>query len=606
MIKKQINFANIYFIFLYLCYKQKLTMKKLLLISIIALCNTVFAQYENYIHANVTDPRAWKWGQGKISQTNIEITPKGLFAEVSLFLTFAANKEYNTNSYSQFYDTDTVEYSLNFSLPKEANVIDSWLWIDNQTISKALLLERGIATAVYEGIVKRRKDPSIFYKNSSGYYELKVFPMIYDGERRVKISYLIPFKMQNSKLTLSLPSNFLSSSYSNSYYYNQSNINPDNFKIKVNADANWNSISYFKQTISGTTISNFASTTLQPNVSTTINRLNTGENIFLQFDSPFVNGTFYSQYQIGNETFYQLGIVPNQLSGFPSSLTSSNLLLPDLDIITDVSNSLINFRQKQPTTFTNFKSQNMYAEFGVFNSNATQFKASAKFSINSNLIESQLTISGNNTAITSDSMLRKQWAGLRISSLEKEYESNYYYYYYSTVYTDSNYIKNRNQVLFLSLKNRVLATNTSFLALEPAMTNPVCNTCVSVKNNTEFAYSTLNLVTSNGNNDNIPFILSSNNTVFVLSTNDAISVTNFEIYPNPISTILNIKTGNEIEISKIEIINLVGEIIFTKNVKNDFENTHILDISKETKSGIYLLRIYHKKGVFVQKIAIEN
>lgn len=581
-------------------------MKKLLLISIIALCNTVFAQYENYIHANVTDPRAWKWGQGKISQTNIEITPKGLFAEVSLFLTFAANKEYNTNSYSQFYDTDTVEYSLNFSLPKEANVIDSWLWIDNQTISKALLLERGIATAVYEGIVKRRKDPSIFYKNSSGYYELKVFPMIYDGERRVKISYLIPFKMQNSKLTLSLPSNFLSSSYSNSYYYNQSNINPDNFKIKVNADANWNSISYFKQTISGTTISNFASITLQPNVSISINRLNTGENIFLQFDSPFVNGTFYSQYQIGNETFYQLGIVPNQLSGFPSSLTSSNLLLPDLDIITDVSNSLINFRQKQPTTFTNFKSQNMYAEFGVFNSNATQFKASAKFSINSNLIESQLTISGNNTAITSDSMLRKQWAGLRISSLEKEYESNYYYYYYSTVYTDSNYIKNRNQVLFLSLKNRVLATNTSFLALEPAMTNPVCNTCVSVKNNTEFAYSTLNLVTSNGNNDNIPFILSSNNTVFVLSTNDAISVTNFEIYPNPISTILNIKTGNEIEISKIEIINLVGEIIFTKNVKNDFENTHILDISKETKSGIYLLRIYHKKGVFVQKIAIEN
>ncbi|TAF72367.1 MAG: T9SS C-terminal target domain-containing protein [Bacteroidetes bacterium] len=581
-------------------------MKKLLLISIIALCNTVFAQYENYIHANVTDPRAWKWGQGKISQTNIEITPKGLFAEVSLFLTFAANKEYNTNSYSQFYDTDTVEYSLNFSLPKEANVIDSWLWIDNQTISKALLLERGIATAVYEGIVKRRKDPSIFYKNSSGYYELKVFPMIYDGERRVKISYLIPFKMQNSKLTLSLPSNFLSSSYSNSYYYNQSNINPDNFKIKVNADANCNSISYFKQTISGTTISNFASITLQPNVSTTINRLNTGENIFLQFDSPFVNGTFYSQYQIGNETFYQLGIVPNQLSGYPSSLTSSNLLLPDLDIITDVSNSLINFRQKQPTTFTNFKSQNMYAEFGIFNSNATQFKASAKFSINSNLIESQLTFSGNNTAITSDSMLRKQWAGLRISSLEKEYESNYYYYYYSTVYTDSNYIKNRNQVLFLSLKNRVLATNTSFLALEPAMTNPVCNNCVSVKNNTEFAYSTLNLVTSNGNNDNIPFILSSNNTVFVLSANDAISVTNFEIYPNPISTILNIKTGNDIEVSNIEIINLVGEIIFTKNVKNDFENTHILDISKETKSGIYLLRIYHKKGVFVQKIAIEN
>ncbi|WP_160138510.1 T9SS type A sorting domain-containing protein [Chryseobacterium sp. c4a] len=67
----------------------------------------------------------------------------------------------------------------------------------------------------------------------------------------------------------------------------------------------------------------------------------------------------------------------------------------------------------------------------------------------------------------------------------------------------------------------------------------------------------------------------------------------FIIYPNPVKDILNIKTKETI--NKIEIYDLAGRIINSKNVKENSVN--VSDLIK----GSYLIKLFLKDKVFVQK-----
>jgi hypothetical protein len=74
---------------------------------------------------------------------------------------------------------------------------------------------------------------------------------------------------------------------------------------------------------------------------------------------------------------------------------------------------------------------------------------------------------------------------------------------------------------------------------------------------------------------------------------------NFIIYPNPIKSILKIENTSSSEISSIEIFNMLG-----KKVKSKETNFNVINISKFSK-GIYFLKIKTDKGSVIKKIIKE-
>lgn len=145
-------------------------------------------------------PRSGGWGgvedQLEISNARLVVEPQGLYFQVDMYLEFAISPTYNYTEWKE------VEYF--FDLPKQAVVIDSWLWIENY-ISKGIILDADSASQVYEGIVNRQTDPSILLKRSPTRYELRIYPITSQLPRTVKISYLVPAEVDKEYLFSSLP-----------------------------------------------------------------------------------------------------------------------------------------------------------------------------------------------------------------------------------------------------------------------------------------------------------------------------------------------------------------------------------------------------------------
>lgn len=153
----------------------------------------------------VMDPQNWYDHPGSIDEASLVIKPKGIYMEVNMYLTFSAQESF-------FYPEDTLEVILDFKLPEDAIVHDSWLWIDDEII-KADIIDRWTASEIYEEIVDRRQDPSILFKDGADVYQLRIFPMAANSTRMVKISYLTPTKWRNGEVLVDLPYEILAASY---------------------------------------------------------------------------------------------------------------------------------------------------------------------------------------------------------------------------------------------------------------------------------------------------------------------------------------------------------------------------------------------------------
>ena len=137
-------------------------MKKLITLLLLLQSSLAFC----YNQLTVSDARnSWYSYMGTIEEATLSVSPKGLFMEYGLYLTFSAR---GTN----FNQNDSVEVVLDFELPQNAIVTDSWLWI-GEDISKAIIMDRWSASSIYEDIVKRRKDPSILTKENETQYRLR-------------------------------------------------------------------------------------------------------------------------------------------------------------------------------------------------------------------------------------------------------------------------------------------------------------------------------------------------------------------------------------------------------------------------------------------------
>ena len=265
---------------------------KRLLLSCIGLLASGWLFAQNY-QLSVADVRqSAVRRQGTIEEATLSVRTKGLYMEYGLYLTFSARgATFNTNG-------DSLEVVLNFTLPSEAIVHDSWLWID-ENIVKARMYDRWTAGAIYESIVNRRKDPSILVKNNATSYQLRVFPMAKNSTRKVKITWLQPVNLYNSRAVAELPFSILKASANPVQDFNLLVWSDDRFQAPQFADQQGLQFELVDDPQTGT----FYRTSLTPDWY--------NEGLQLQFASPLQDGMFASTFTNGDEKYYQLAISPS-------------------------------------------------------------------------------------------------------------------------------------------------------------------------------------------------------------------------------------------------------------------------------------------------------
>lgn len=263
----------------------------------------------------VGDPRnSWWTTPGTIEQASLTIRPKGLYLEYRLYLTFSSRGSYWTNP------QDTLEVTLDFDLPENAIVNDSWLWIGNDII-KAKLLDRWTASTIYEDIVKRRRDPSILIKQSATQYELRVFPMAGNQTRKVKINYLMPLTWNKGTVAASLPTEILKGS----------NFRPSVFPVYTWTNEEWNipaiagnaDIKFIPKT--DVVLGDYQEALIPLSI------YENNSNLKVSFSAPLLNGIYFSPYQQDTlgDGIYQLAIFPDQF--LTTQVNKKTAVLVDYD-----------------------------------------------------------------------------------------------------------------------------------------------------------------------------------------------------------------------------------------------------------------------------------
>jgi hypothetical protein len=267
-------------------------MKKFLFTSMIVLFSFLSGNVSGYSYLTVSDPRSGWWNdQGTIEEAEIHVRPKGIFMDIDLFLTFSARDSY-------FSPSDTLEVVLYFELPQDAIVHDSWLWFGEDTLV-ARLLDKWTATSIYEGVVKRRRDPSILQRLYNNQYELRIFPMAANQTRKVKISFMLPTRWNKEKVSVSLIDELLETS----------KYPVQNLKVITWEDETWKNP--VLQGAAGISFTAQNSASLGAHYRADVGTQYLNNLLSVSFDSPVQDGVYISKYKNGEEGIYQMAMLPS-------------------------------------------------------------------------------------------------------------------------------------------------------------------------------------------------------------------------------------------------------------------------------------------------------
>lgn len=264
-------------------------------------------QSQNFTNLRVVNPENWVSAKSTIEEAQFTIRPRGVYMEVGMYLTFSAK---GATRYSNILQdtinleeaTDDLEAQLQFSLPYNSMVTDSWLWV-NEDIIQADIEERWKATRTFQEIVGYRLDPSLLTKNNTDYYydengedyyNIRIYPLQPDSTRRVKITYLAPGNWGNGKVSTALPAEILLKSRipvektSILCYLENEFSNPrieqlpnQNFSVATHQDLG----NYYELHLDAAAIEN---------------------GLEVSFDVPTKNGVFISNYSTPEKDYYQL------------------------------------------------------------------------------------------------------------------------------------------------------------------------------------------------------------------------------------------------------------------------------------------------------------
>lgn len=271
------------------------------LLTFFAFCFFTTTTLTAQLSLTVLDPhRTWtQRTSGIITSPEITVTPSGAYAQVDMVFTINADPSYKA--------TDSLEAVMTFDLPEGSYMHDSWLWLNETVVIRAAMIEKNRAINIYEGIVQRRRDPSLLYKTSANSYKLNVYPLATSYPRKVKLSYTTPLKWQDGNSTVGLPL----------HLFTCSQTLPDVI-VKVNKDASFSTPSF-----TGNSYSNyFISTT--PNEDVLMIRA--GDYKSNSFNLKYASGVNSSKlyiYPTGNNNgVYQL-IVPSSSFGANKKTTNT-------------------------------------------------------------------------------------------------------------------------------------------------------------------------------------------------------------------------------------------------------------------------------------------
>jgi Vault protein inter-alpha-trypsin domain len=99
---------------------------------------------------------------------------------------------------------DSLETVSNFNLPLNSVITDMTLWV-GETPVKAALQERALASAQYESIVKRRRDPALLESWGNGNYMLRIFPGKSGETRKLQVEFVQGIENDGDRVSTALP-----------------------------------------------------------------------------------------------------------------------------------------------------------------------------------------------------------------------------------------------------------------------------------------------------------------------------------------------------------------------------------------------------------------
>ncbi len=82
----------------------------------------------------------------------------------------------------------TLEGTFSFPLPADASISGFGMWIGDELV-EADLVEKQRARAIYEDILRRKKDPGLLEWEGGNLFKARVFPIFPHSEKRIRIRY---------------------------------------------------------------------------------------------------------------------------------------------------------------------------------------------------------------------------------------------------------------------------------------------------------------------------------------------------------------------------------------------------------------------------------
>lgn len=272
-------------------------MKKLtfsLIMALLCLSYNLFSYSTMYI----VDPQGMNnTSQVVIDSLTFTVKPQGMYAEVGMYMVFSPQAGY------WYQNGDSLELAWYFDMPESAMFIDSWLWFDDYII-QAKHYDRVTGSKMYEDIVRRyRRDPSIVYKNSATSYEVRVFPVLSNGSRKIKLTWLQPFDWTNENCSLNLPVDIFNNST------NQAKV--IKFFVYENNEFKCSNLEFnkIKRNLTDTNDETFGECK-----SSEVIKEKTLTNCVFTFNNPSQNGIYLTTFKGIDENYYQLQCDLNKLN----------------------------------------------------------------------------------------------------------------------------------------------------------------------------------------------------------------------------------------------------------------------------------------------------
>lgn len=286
---------------------------------------------QNYLRADApgwwnrnTSDTNWHeyWPEGVFEDLTIVASPQGIYTNVDVYATISHSD--NVSPWD-----DLLEVVWQFDLPDNAIIFDSWLWVGNDII-KADVVDYWTALQTYTDIVNVQEDPSFLYQLPDNRYEIRIYPLVLNESRRIKMSFLIPTNWNQEFTTTSLVGEI----------FNSTSYLPETITVGMVQNPDWNapSIILGNQNIPliETIVNGNGDIVLVTEIPST-NFIENNFDIHLSTEAPLdENQSFLLTYEDQGEQFYQVAYVPDWELDFTESVQHSLILIDYDDIETSV------------------------------------------------------------------------------------------------------------------------------------------------------------------------------------------------------------------------------------------------------------------------------